>query len=78
MSIFPPSVPTWGTCPYCDGACRVPPGVYYDGEPHHRQCADILREQQFTDQVAQPAFDRLEEALNEAIDVDTAASCWDL
>jgi len=77
--IFPRVVPIFGTCPYCDLLVRVPPGVFFDGEPHHRQCADILREQRYTDQIAQPYFEAIEEALNELVEIDGSTStCFDV
>lgn len=78
MSIFPARMPVFGTCPYCNGLVRVPPGVFYDGETHHRECAAILVEQEHTDNTVLPWYDSVEQALEAAIDVDTSASPFDL
>jgi hypothetical protein len=78
MSFFPAKAPVYGTCPYCNLLVRVPPGVYYEGEPHHRQCAAILAEQDYTDRVALPWYESVEQALQEALDVDTSSSPFDL
>lgn len=78
MSILPANAPVYDTCPYCNLLVRVPPGVYYDGYPHHRNCAAILAEQEYTDTVALPWFESVEQALQEALDVDDSSSPFDL
>lgn len=78
MSILPSRVRLFDRCPACDGVVQVPPGVYYQGEAYHAGCARILTEQDYSDEVLSPALDEIQDALEAALDVDSASSPWDL
>lgn len=78
MSILPSRVRLFDRCPACDGVVQVPPGVYYQDEPYHAACAEILKAQDYSDEVLSPGFEQLQEALEEILDVDSASSPWDL
>lgn len=56
-------------CASCSEDCTIPPGDYYRGLPYHKGCLKMVRRRDVTDDVIAPRLDRIEQGIQELLDV---------
>jgi len=57
-----------GLCEYCGDTVTVPPGRYYRGLRYHKQCARLIRQQDFSNEVTEPFLNQVEEDIERILE----------